>query len=289
MQIQKSYHDSQTGKLYLIPTPIGNLEDITLRALRLLKEVDLILAEDTRNSAKLLHHFDITTPMKSFHEHSSDQVVSDLIQRLQSGQSLALISDAGMPLINDPGHPLVQAALEEDLTVIALPGANAALTALVASGLPADRFTYYGFFPRKASDQAKVLKQVAEGGHTAIFYESPYRLLKLVEVVSKQLGPDTSLTLARELSKKYEEYIRASAADLLAYLDQEGIKGECVVLISPSPLSEGAGEDLLPIKDHVDLLMAQQGLKPNQAIKQVAKIQGLSRQEVYSSYHDLDD
>ncbi|WP_124057803.1 16S rRNA (cytidine(1402)-2'-O)-methyltransferase [Vaginisenegalia massiliensis] len=297
MQQQKSYQPDQTiGALYLVPTPIGNLDDMTYRAVKVLASVDLILAEDTRNSIKLLNHFDIHQPMKSFHEFSRPSDLDYYASLLEAGQQIALISDAGMPLINDPGHPLVQRALAMNLPVIALPGANAALTALVASGLDCRQFTYYGFFPRATKEQKQLLSLVGQRQETAIFYESPFRVKKSVQAIQKELGPQTNLVLARELTKRYEEYLRATAAELLTHLADHELKGECVLLIEGGQggRSEAEIDDTLTDasdltwKQQVEALMAAQGLDAKEAIKHVAKQQQVKKQLVYQAYHELD-
>lgn len=299
MQIQTSFIKNPTtgqltkGKLYLVPTPIGNLEDMTFRAINTLKEVALILAEDTRHTIKLLNHFQIETKMRSFHEHSRAHEVTEWVELLESGQDLALVSDAGMPLINDPGHPLVQACLEEAIDIIALPGANAALTALIASGLSSEHFTYYGFFPRATKEQKEVLSLVGSRQETAIFYESPFRIKKAVGAIEKELGPDTPVVVARELTKRYEEYIRGTASELATYLAEHSIKGEIVLMLeggqlpAQGNLAQTAAQLELPYKEQVELAMAEDGLSAKDAIKQVAKQLGIKKQDVYQAYHEL--
>lgn len=299
MQIQTSFIKNPTtgqltkGKLYLVPTPIGNLEDMTFRAINTLKEVALILAEDTRHTIKLLNHFQIETKMRSFHEHSRAHEVTEWVELLESGQDLALVSDAGMPLINDPGHPLVQACLEEAIDIIALPGANAALTALIASGLSSEHFTYYGFFPRATKEQKEVLSLVGSRQETAIFYESPFRIKKAVGAIEKELGPDTPVVVARELTKRYEEYIRGTASELATYLAEHSLKGEIVLMLeggqlpAQGNLAQKAAQLELPYKEQVELAMAEDGLSAKDAIKQVAKQLGIKKQDVYQAYHEL--
>ena len=288
---QRSFESWAGGTLYLVPTPIGNLEDMTFRAIRHLKEADLILAEDTRNTIKLLNHFEIETPMQSFHEHSQADRLQHLLERLAQGQDLALVSDAGMPLINDPGHPLVDATLSQGLAVVALPGANAALTALIASGLSCQTFTYYGFFPRDKKGQVAVLDLVAGQEATAIFYESPHRIKQALQAIRQELGPDRAVVIARELTKRYETYIRGEVHQVLMSLADQEIKGECVLLVAGGGKVE-TGPALTAetdLKALVQDLMAQEGLNAKQAIKQVAKTYGLKKQSVYQAYHDLTD
>ena len=292
MNQQKSYLDGN-GKLYLVPTPIGNLEDMTFRAIDTLKQVDLILAEDTRRTIKLLNHFEIKQPMMSFHEHSSQNQVIQLIERLVQGENLALVSDAGMPLINDPGHPLVQAAIQHNISVIALPGANAAITALVASGLNAERFTYYGFFPRETKEQKDLTILIGQRNETAIFYESPFRLKKTVKRIAEYLSADTQIVLAREISKQYEEYLRGKLSEILEFLEHNEIKGEFVLLVEGGrgvTAVDSVVIDLeLPLKEQVDQWIAEYGVSSKEAVKEVAKLNGLRKQLVYQAYHNPTD
>lgn len=290
MQIQQSFKlQEEMGSLYLVPTPIGNLEDMTYRAVRVLQEVDLILAEDTRKSGVLLQHYQISTPMNSFHDHSDPQKVDRLVEGLQAGDAYALISDAGMPLINDPGHPLVQACIAQDIPVVALPGANAALTALIASGLAADRFTYYGFFPRKSSDQDQVLAEVGQGSGTAIFYESPHRIHKTIKKLQEQLAESTQLVLGRELTKKFETYIRGDVQSIERWLGDQTLKGELVLLIESGQAKQNEFEAInsLSLAEQVQQIIDSQACTPTQAIKKVAKLNQLSRNQVYAAYHQL--
>ncbi|XJS10548.1 16S rRNA (cytidine(1402)-2'-O)-methyltransferase [Aerococcaceae bacterium WGS1372] len=287
---QHSFRQSETGVLYLVPTPIGNLEDMTFRALSVLKEADIVLAEDTRNTRHLLNHFDIHANLKSFHEHSKSIEVTAWVEQLVEGKTIALVSDAGMPLINDPGQPLVQAALAEEISVVALPGANAALTALVASGLPSEQFTYYGFFPRSRTEQSKLLEQVGLRQETAIFYESPHRIKQAIKQIDQQLGATVPVVIGRELTKRYEEYIRGEAGQLVEHLNHRDLKGEVVLLISGGQLINQQLEEieLLPYKEHVEMVMVSRGLRAKEAIKEVAKIRQVKKQEVYNAYHSID-
>lgn len=287
---QHSYQPSETGILYLVPTPIGNLEDMTFRAVNILKEADIVLAEDTRNTRHLLNHFEIQANLKSFHEHSRSIEVEAWVDQLVEGKTIALVSDAGMPLINDPGQPLVKAALDQEINVVALPGANAALTALVASGLSSEQFTYYGFFPRSKSEQSDVLEQVGLRHGTAIFYESPHRIKQSVGQIAKQLGENVPIVIGRELTKRYEEFIRGEAGEVMAHLNTREIKGEIVLLIQGGQLIDQQMEEisLLTYKEHVELVMATSGLRSKDAIKEVAKIRQVKKQEVYNAYHNID-
>ena len=219
------------SKLYLIPTPIGNLEDITLRALRLLKEVDIILAEDTRTSSKLLKHYDIHTPMQSYHLFNEHKVVDSWVQRIKGGTTIALITDAGTPAISDPGFLLTRACIAEGVTVECLPGATAFVPALVNSGLPNDRFTFEGFLPDKKGRQTR-LSQLATETKTMIFYVSPHKLLKTLTDFITTFGSDRPASLSRELTKLHEETQRGTLQELLDFYKDKNVKGEIVMIVS---------------------------------------------------------
>lgn len=218
------------GKLYLVPTPIGNLEDMTLRAIRVLKEVDCILAEDTRTSGKLLQHFEIGTPMQSHHMHNEHRTVDVLVKRLKAGETMALISDAGTPAISDPGFLLTRACVENEIAVDCLPGATAFVPALVNSGLPNDKFVFEGFLPVKKGRQTRLLL-LAEEPRTIILYESPHKLLKTLTQLVEYFGADRPVSVSRELTKLYEETIRGTAAEVLEHYTQKPPKGEIVIII----------------------------------------------------------
>ena len=219
------------SKLYLVPTPIGNLDDITLRAIKVLKEVDLILAEDTRTSGKLLKHFDISTHMQSHHMHNEHKTVHNLIQRLQNGDTIALISDAGTPAISDPGFLLTRACVENNIEVDCLPGATAFVPALVNSGLPNDKFVFEGFLPVKKGRQTR-LKFLAEETRTMIFYESPHKLIKTLTNFVEYFGEDRQVSVSRELTKLYEETIRGTATEVLEHYTSKPPKGEIVICVA---------------------------------------------------------
>ena len=219
------------SKLYLVPTPIGNLEDMTFRAIRVLKEVDYILAEDTRNSGKLLKHFEINTPMHSHHMHNEHKTVETIVRRIQNGETFALISDAGTPAISDPGFLLVRACVEAGVEVDCLPGATAFVPALVNSGFPNDKFVFEGFLPVKKGRQTR-LTFLAEEQRTIIFYESPHKLLKSLSQFAEFFGPDRPISVSREITKLHEETIRGTVAEVLAYYTQKPPKGEIVVVVS---------------------------------------------------------
>lgn len=218
------------GKLFLVPTPIGNLEDMTLRGIRILKEADVILAEDTRTSAKLLEHFEIKNKLFSHHKFNEHKTVEMVARQIESGKTVALISDAGTPGISDPGFLLVRTCLEKNIEVECLPGATALIPALVNSGFPTDRFTFEGFLPQKKGRQKKI-KELAHETRTMIFYESPFRLLKSLEQFAEFFGPDRKASVARELSKFYEENKRGSLSELIEYFRSKTIKGEIVIVV----------------------------------------------------------
>ena len=288
MKVQKSFKgQTDYGTLYLVPTPIGNLQDMTFRAVETLKAVDFICAEDTRNTGLLLKHFDITVKQFSFHEHNAYEKIPELLELLKSGKNLAQVSDAGMPSISDPGHDLVKAAIAEDITVVALPGASAGITALIASGLAPQPHIFYGFLPRKSGQQKDFFESKKAYPETQIFYESPYRVLDTLENMLAIYG-DRQVVLVRELTKLYEEYLRGSISELLEYIAENPLKGECLLIVSgqdQAVLTEAAAEDLNPAELVSSLVEA--GEKPNQAIKKVAKTYGLNRQEVYNAYHGI--
>ncbi|MCO4529352.1 putative S-adenosyl-methionine-dependent methyl transferase, YraL family [Streptococcus infantarius subsp. infantarius] len=288
MKVQKSFKgQTDYGTLYLVPTPIGNLQDMTFRAVETLKAVDFICAEDTRNTGLLLKHFDITVKQISFHEHNAYEKIPELLELLKSGKNLAQVSDAGMPSISDPGHDLVKAAIAEDITVVALPGASAGITALIASGLAPQPHIFYGFLPRKSGQQKDFFESKKAYPETQIFYESPYRVSDTLENMLAIYG-DRPVVLVRELTKLYEEYQRGSISELLEYIAENPLKGECLLIVSgqdQAVLTEAAAEDLNPAELVSSLVEA--GEKPNQAIKKVAKTYGLNRQEVYNAYHGI--
>lgn len=218
-------------KLYVVPTPVGNLEDMTFRAIRILKEVDLILAEDTRTSGFLMKHFDIKTPMHSHHKFNEHKTVENVVQRIKNGQTIALISDAGTPAISDPGFLVVRQCIENGIDVECLPGATAFVPALVASGLPNDRFCFEGFLPQKKGRQTKINELVNEK-RTMIFYESPFRLLKTITQISEVLGSERKASVSREISKIYEETIRGTLLELQQHFTEHNPKGEIVLIVA---------------------------------------------------------
>lgn len=218
------------GKLYLVPTPIGNLEDITLRAIKVLKEVDVVLAEDTRTSGKLLKHFEINTPLQSHHMHNEHRQVDLLVQKMKQGTTYALISDAGTPAISDPGFLLTRACVENDVEVECLPGATAFVPALVNSGLPNDRFVFEGFLPVKKGRQTRLM-ELAEETRTMVFYESPHKLIKTLTHFAEYFGEDRPVSVSRELTKLYEETVRGNVAEVLEHFNNKAPKGEFVIVV----------------------------------------------------------
>lgn len=218
------------GKLYLVPTPIGNLEDMTLRAIKVLKEVDVVLAEDTRTSGKLLKHFEINTPLQSHHMHNEHKQLDGLVEKMKEGATYALISDAGTPAISDPGFLLTRACVENDIEVECLPGATAFVPALVNSGLPNDRFVFEGFLPVKKGRQTRLL-ELAEETRTMVFYESPHKLLKTLTHFAEYFGEDRPVSVSRELTKLYEETVRGTVTEALEHFNNKAPKGEFVIVV----------------------------------------------------------
>jgi len=265
------------GVLYVVSTPIGNLEDITFRALRILRESDLIACEDTRQTRKLLDHFGIAKPTVSYHEHNESARAGELVDRLLSGENIALVSDAGTPLVSDPGYRVVVAAIAAGITVTPIPGPSAALAALSASGLAPDSFRFCGFLPAKTTQRKKLLEELKRETCTLIFYEAPHRILDALDDIAAVLGP-REVVIARELTKLHEEFLRGPAPDIRARLaERPVIRGEITILIGKSAIPE---PDDTPIADAVRAL-EQQGVPRMEAIKQVAKARGLHKRDVY--------
>ncbi len=265
------------GVLYVVSTPIGNLEDITFRALRILRESDLIACEDTRQTRKLLDHFGIAKPTVSYHEHNESARAGELVDRLLSGENIALVSDAGTPLVSDPGYRVVVAAIAAGITVTPIPGPSAALAALSASGLAPDSFRFCGFLPAKTTQRKKLLEELKRETCTLIFYEAPHRILDALDDIAAVLGP-REVVIARELTKLHEEFLRGPAPDIRARLaERPVIRGEITLLIGKSEIPE---PDDTPIADAVRAL-EQQGVPRMEAIKHVAKARGLHKRDVY--------
>ena len=275
--------------LYLVGTPIGNLEDITLRALRVLKKADIIACEDTRNTQKLLNHYEIKgKKLLSYHEHNEDKMSDKIIEYLEDGLEIALVTDAGMPCISDPGYVLVDKVKGAGLDVVALPGANAGLTALVASGIESYNYTFYGFLPRKTKELKQKLEIILNSKTTGILYESPHRVKNLVEEIVK-IAPTRKIAVARELTKMFEQIETFEANVILEMLGEKiKEKGEFVVIISPSREEESQEVNLDNIVDEI-YEKVQSGVKKSEAIKNIAKEYGINKKEVYSLYHEKYD
>jgi 16S rRNA (cytidine1402-2'-O)-methyltransferase len=274
--------DAAPGTLYLVGTPIGNLEDITLRALRVLKEVDLIACEDTRHTAQLLTHYDITKPTVSYHEHNEMTRAAELVVHLERGENVAVVSDAGMPGINDPGYRLVALAIRHHIRVVPVPGASAFLSALVASGLPTDSFRFGGFLPPKAGARRTALEAIHESPRTQVFYEAPHRIVESLRDVVEVLGPERHVVVAREVTKLHEEFLRGCAEEVLAQLEQRGeVRGEITLLIGKAEEAAQSTPAKKSVGVRVQELMRDDKLDEKNALKQVAKEFGLSKSEAY--------
>nr|WP_259548570.1 16S rRNA (cytidine(1402)-2'-O)-methyltransferase [Heyndrickxia oleronia] len=289
MQVQKSFvNDKSKGILYLVPTPIGNLEDMTYRAVRILKEAHIIAAEDTRNTKKLCHYFDIQTPITSYHEHNKEISAKNLISKLLLGEKVALVSDAGMPSISDPGYELVVQVLEENITVVPLPGANAALTALIASGINPQPFYFYGFLSRNKKERRAELENLINKTETFILYEAPHRLKETLKAMSEVLG-NRNIVLCRELTKKFEEFLRGTIDEIIKWFEANEVRGEfCIVVEGNHESMENEQEPWwteISMIDHVNHYMDQKKLTSKEAIKQVAKERNLPKREVYQTFH----
>src|SRR6266567_4032042 len=265
--------------LYLVGTPIGNLADMTLRAIRVLKQADLIACEDTRQTQKLLHHYGIETRLVSYHEHNEASRAAQLVRDLEKGLRIAVVSDAGMPGISDPGFRLVSLAIELGAPVVPIPGPTAFVSALVASGLPVEPLTFRGFLPPKIGARRRELERIRDSPQTEIFYEAPHRIRETLEDLVAVLGPGRRVVIARELTKIHEEFLRGSAAEVLAILNNRSeVKGEIVLLIGPASGSE-AEVPAISIRDRVQQLMREDKLDEKTALKKVAKERDISKSE----------
>jgi 16S rRNA (cytidine1402-2'-O)-methyltransferase len=269
-----------TGTLYIVATPIGNLEDITFRAVRILREADLIAAEDTRHSRKLLSHFGISKPLTSYFDHNKTLKGRYILDQLASGLSVALITDAGTPCISDPGYQLVRDALAAGIAVVPVPGPSAAITALSASGLPTDAFVFEGFLPNRQGKRREKLASIKGEKRVVIFYESPNRLLATLSDLREVLG-ERELVVARELTKIYEEFIRGTVSTVIDTLQQRTVKGEVVMLVAPAAAEQVPG-DAASVSDLLAQLMEDDGLSLKDAVKQVVLQTGLARSEIYA-------
>ncbi len=268
------------GRLYICPTPIGNLEDITLRVLRILREADLIACEDTRRTGKLLQHFEIDTPLISYHEHNEVKRTDELLDKLGQGRDIALVSDAGTPGISDPGEVVIQAALEAGAEVIPLPGASALISALVVSGLSTERFVFEGFLPRSGQEREERLAEITVETKTVVIYESPYRIQDTLEDLASRI-PERQLALIREISKIHEEKIYGQVGELAEKMQERELQGEIVLIIAGREKDEDKIDFAeITVLDHLKLLM-DRGYTKKQAIKEVARVRDLPKSEVY--------
>jgi 16S rRNA (cytidine1402-2'-O)-methyltransferase len=285
---QKSFENEENkGILYLVPTPIGNLEDMSFRAVRIMKEADYIAAEDTRNTRKLCNHFEIETPIVSYHEHNRMVSGAKLIDKLKDGAKIALVSDAGMPTISDPGFELVVEATSQEIAVVPLPGANAALTSLIASGIATQPFYFYGFLSRQKKERKKELESLKGQQATMIFYESPHRLKETLQQIEEILG-SRRMTLCRELTKRFEEFIRGTTSELVNWANHGEVRGEFCIIIEGNkeePEIEESWWESLSIPQHVDHYITVKGYSSKEALKEVAKDRNIQKREVYQAYH----
>ena len=275
-----------SGTLYLCATPIGNLEDMTFRVIRTLKEVDLIAAEDTRNSIKLLNHFEIQTPMTSYHEFNKFEKGRKLVEKLLEGQNIALITDAGTPGISDPGEELVQMCYEAGVPVTSLPGAAACVTALTLSGLSTRRFVFEAFLPTDKKEREAVLQEMETETRTIVMYEAPHRLVKTLKLLAERLGGERRITVCRELTKRHETAFRSTIAEASAYYEVNDPKGECVLVIEGRSreemrMEEQARWEEMSVEDHMEHYLSQ-GINKKDAMKMVAKDRGVPKREIYN-------
>lgn len=276
-----------SGTLYLCATPIGNLEDMTFRVIRTLKEVDLIAAEDTRNSIKLLNHFEIQTPMTSYHEYNKYEKGCKLVEKLQDGMNIALITDAGTPGISDPGEELVKMCYEAGIPVTSLPGAAACITALTLSGLSTRRFAFEAFLPTDKKEKELVLQEIERETRTIIMYEAPHRLLKTLKMLSERLGKERRITVCRELTKRHETAFATTLEEACAYYNEQPPKGECVLVIEGRSREQIAQEEKaqweeMSIEEHMEHYLSQ-GIDKKEAMKKVAKDRGVSKRDIYNA------
>jgi 16S rRNA (cytidine1402-2'-O)-methyltransferase len=271
---------TKRGTLYVVATPIGNLEDITYRAVRVLREADLIACEDTRHTAKLLHHYGIDKPTVSYHEHNEVTRAEELAAKLEQGLNVAQVSDAGMPGISDPGYRVIKLAIERGVQVVPVPGPSALIAALAAGGLPTDSFQFLGFLPPKRGQRRTMLEAQQNAQHTIVVYEAPHRIAETMQDVAEILGPERPVALARELTKMHEEFIRGTAAQVLARVRQHELKGEITLLIGKSEAqeSQAGAED---IAQRLEEIMHEQKLDEKAGLKILARERGLSKSEAY--------
>jgi 16S rRNA (cytidine1402-2'-O)-methyltransferase len=277
-EIKRMTEQTKPGTLYVVATPIGNLEDITYRAVRILKESDLIACEDTRHTAKLLHHYGIDKPTVSYHEHNEAARAEELVAKLTTGLNVAQVSDAGMPGISDPGYRVIKLAIERGVQVVPIPGASAAVTALAASGLPTDSFQFLGFLPAKSGQRRTMLETLRHAEQTTVVYEAPHRIAETMKNIVELLGAERPVVLARELTKVHEEFIRGSAAEILQRVEKRELKGEMTLLIGKGAGQQATATD---IGQRLAEIMREQKLDENAALKVLAKEQGISKSEAY--------
>jgi 16S rRNA (cytidine1402-2'-O)-methyltransferase len=266
-----------------VGTPIGNLEDITFRALRTLKEVDLIACEDTRRTQQLLNYYQVKTPTVSYHEHNELTRAPELVIQLEQGSHIALISDAGMPVISDPGYRLVNLAVRHNIPVVPIPGASAFVAALAAAGLPVDKFRFLGFLPPKKLARRKALEELKGVSKTLVFYEAPHRVLAMLEDIRRTLG-DPPVVVAREVTKVHEEFVRGSASEVLAQMKKKPVRGEITVLVGPHPAPEEQTSSEDSLSQELAQVMKEQELDERAALKVVARRRGLSRSAAYRQW-----
>lgn len=274
------------GKLYLCATPIGNLEDMTYRVVRTLQEADLIAAEDTRNSIKLLNHFEIKTPMTSYHEYNKIEKGKKLVEKLQSGMNIALITDAGTPGISDPGEELVKMCYESGIEVTSLPGAAACITALTLSGLSTRRFAFEAFLPTEKKEKQEILKELANETRTMILYEAPHRLIKTLKELRDTVG-NRKITICRELTKKHETAFATTLEEAISYYESNEPKGECVLVLEGKSRTEIREEEIsrweeMSVEEHMEYYLSQ-GIEKKEAMKRVAKDRGVGKREIYQA------
>lgn len=274
-----SSHEPHPGTLYVVGTPIGNLEDITFRAVRILQSVDLIAAEDTRHTGRLLQHFQITAPQISYHDHNQNSRIPELIEKLYQGKAIALVTDAGIPGISDPGYELVKACIEAGISVVPIPGASAVITALSAAGLPTDKFVFEGFLPAKGKERKERLEFLQSEPRTIVFYEAPHRLRQTLQDLADALGAERQIVLGRELTKLHEEFWRGNIERAIAHYQQKEPQGEYTLVVAGIP---PAKPQLSEAQLKAELLqLMSQGISRSQASRQLAKITSVSRRHLY--------
>lgn len=271
--------DPKPGTLYIVGTPIGNLEDMTFRAVRILQTVDIIAAEDTRHTGKLLQHFQVKTPQVSYHEHNRQSRIPELLEHLKNAQAIALVTDAGIPLISDPGYELVKACIDAKIAVVPIPGASAAITALSAAGLPTDRFVFEGFLPAKAQQRREHLESLQTESRTMIFYESPHRLQETLQNLAENFGSNRQIVLARELTKLHEEFLRLTIGEAIAHYENREPIGEYTLVVAGTPPDKPQLTEA-ELKAELIAIMSQ-GISRSQASRQLAKVTSLPRRHLY--------